>query len=411
MSESQQEHPGPEPARDGTAPPASFAQWVKEALEHLYDFAHLEQHPLAYWEGLAVENASRTPGQRLRYELITTVELLNPGPDVPFRTPHARLYNLLHMHYVQGDTIQQAAQELGISLRQAYRDLRHGVDSVASLLWAQHPSSVPKEPRAVHVSSVQSEISRLETQPRPIDVSLLLDRAQQAVGPLARRQGVDFEVEIPDEPVVVSANPVVAQQVLVHALSHSIQQARKGPLQLLLVSEQDGARLALRYAQRPEAVSGPVISDVVTQLIERLRWRVSQEDLPGQTRILTLHMATRGPVVLVVDDNEGLVDLLSRYLSGHACRVVAATSGREGLHLAQELLPDAIVLDVMMPEMDGWGFLQRLRARKETAHTPVVICSVISDPELAYSLGASLFLPKPVSRDDVLTALHELSVV
>jgi CheY-like chemotaxis protein len=65
----------------------------------------------------------------------------------------------------------------------------------------------------------------------------------------------------------------------------------------------------------------------------------------------------------------------------------------------------------MMPEMDGWEFLQRLRARPQTAATPVIVCSVINDPELAYSLGASLFLPKPIGRDDVLVALHQLGVV
>jgi CheY-like chemotaxis protein len=75
------------------------------------------------------------------------------------------------------------------------------------------------------------------------------------------------------------------------------------------------------------------------------------------------------------------------------------------------MLPDAIILDVMMPEMDGWEFLQRLRARPETALIPVVICSIFNDPELAYSLGASLYLPKPVSRDNVLKALRQLGVV
>jgi CheY-like chemotaxis protein len=65
----------------------------------------------------------------------------------------------------------------------------------------------------------------------------------------------------------------------------------------------------------------------------------------------------------------------------------------------------------MMPEMDGWELLQRLRNHPQTADIPVVICSVINNPDLAYSLGASLFLPKPVSRDDVLEALRQLDVL
>ena len=102
---------------------------------------------------------------------------------------------------------------------------------------------------------------------------------------------------------------------------------------------------------------------------------------------------------------------MERYLTDRPCRVVAALSGREGLRLAQELQPDAIILDVMMPEMDGWELLQRLRTSPRTSNIPIIICSVFNDPELAYSLGASLFLPKPVSRDDVLGALSQLKVL
>jgi len=65
----------------------------------------------------------------------------------------------------------------------------------------------------------------------------------------------------------------------------------------------------------------------------------------------------------------------------------------------------------MIPGMDGWEVLQRLRNGPQSAEIPVIMCSVLDSPELAYSLGASLFLPKPVSRDDVLSALSQLGVV
>jgi CheY-like chemotaxis protein len=153
------------------------------------------------------------------------------------------------------------------------------------------------------------------------------------------------------------------------------------------------------------------ISPVGAELAGRLRWKVSQSERSGDTHVVTLGIAVKGPAILVIDDNEGLIELLDRYLTGHAYRVIAAMSGKEGLQLAQEMIPDAIILDVMMPEMDGWEFLQRLRAYPPTAETPAIICSVINDPELAYSLGASLFLPKPVSRDDVLSALQQLGII
>jgi CheY-like chemotaxis protein len=122
-------------------------------------------------------------------------------------------------------------------------------------------------------------------------------------------------------------------------------------------------------------------------------------------------MAACGPLVLVIDDNEGLVSLLQRYLTDQTCRVVAATSGEEGLRLAQQLRPAAIVLDVMMPVMHGWEVLQRLRAHQQTTDIPVIICSVFNNPELAQALGATLFLPKPIRQEEILAALARLSVV
>jgi CheY-like chemotaxis protein len=61
---------------------------------------------------------------------------------------------------------------------------------------------------------------------------------------------------------------------------------------------------------------------------------------------------------------------------------------------------------VMMPGMDGWEVLQRLRNHPDTQHIPVIICSVFNDPELAYALGASSFLSKPVRREDIIKALR-----
>jgi CheY-like chemotaxis protein len=122
-------------------------------------------------------------------------------------------------------------------------------------------------------------------------------------------------------------------------------------------------------------------------------------------------MTTHGPTILVIDDNEGLVNLLRRYLADQPCQVLAATNGSEGLQMARDVLPRAVVLDVMMPDMDGWELLQRIKTNPETEGIPVIVCSVIDDPELAYSLGAERFIAKPVNRQTVLEALHEIKAL
>jgi CheY-like chemotaxis protein len=397
--------------REPEAVPEAFVGRVKDALEHLYDLSYLQHHPLAQQDGVAPGSPSEIAGQHLRREVAAAIEALNPGAGVPFLAPHARLYNLIRLRYVEGMTVREAGHELGLSLRQTHRELRRGEEGVAEVLWARRSASPSQEPRAVQLSSFQAEMSRLATRPQPTDVHALLQRAQEAVARLAAQRHVGFHTHIPPEPAIISTDPVVAEQILVNILSYAIQQSCEGALELELTSDERQASLTLRFFPETETTGTPAIDLVVAQLIDRLGWTWTQEDHSKDTRVVTLHMTARGPTVLVIDDNAGLVELLERYLTDQACRVMVAMSGEEGLRLVQEAPPDAIILDVMMPGMHGWEFLQRLRNQPVTSHTPVIVCSVINNPDLAYSLGASLFLPKPVNRQDILDALCQLGVV
>jgi CheY-like chemotaxis protein len=115
-------------------------------------------------------------------------------------------------------------------------------------------------------------------------------------------------------------------------------------------------------------------------------------------------------VLLVVEDNEAVIKAFRRYLAGYDYQVVGTTTGAEAIQLAREVNPTTITLDVMMPTQDGWEVLQDLKSDPMTRHIPVIICSVLEDPELARSLGASVYLRKPVTQFDLLNALDSLSV-
>ena len=345
-----------------------------------------------------------------------TVDTIEPhGPTGSLaegiRASHARQYNLLTLHYVDGMTIQGAAYELGISTRQALRGLRQGEKSTTAVLWARCSAPSAQEPSAIEISSLQAEMARLESRLRPTDVCELLQRAQESVEPQAARRGICFQAEVPPEPVILSSDALVAEVMLLNILSRAVGQAQPETLHLKLTTDEGQVSLSLHYILEPEAVNVLVADRVVAQLANRVGWTVEQKDGLDGIRTVTLRMTARGPTVLVIDDNEGLIDLLKRFLADQACWVITATNGQEGLRLAQELLPDAIVLDVMMPGMHGWEVLQRIRTHPQTANIPVIVCSVINNPELAQALGASLFLPKPVRQDNVLTALSQLGVV
>jgi CheY-like chemotaxis protein len=113
--------------------------------------------------------------------------------------------------------------------------------------------------------------------------------------------------------------------------------------------------------------------------------------------------------LLMIEDNEGLIRAFQGYLADYDYLVIGATTGDEALKLAREVIPAAITLDIMMPSQDGWEILQALKSNPSTRSIPVIICSVLEDPELARSLGAEAYLQKPISQADLLEALDKLS--
>ena len=115
----------------------------------------------------------------------------------------------------------------------------------------------------------------------------------------------------------------------------------------------------------------------------------------------------RRPVV-VIDDDPDARELIRRLLSREGYTVHTASDGNEGLRLAKEVHPCAITLDVLMPTMDGWAVLTALKSDPELAGVPVVMVTITSDRTLAYALGATDFLTKPIERDRLLSVLRKL---
>jgi signal transduction histidine kinase/DNA-binding response OmpR family regulator len=121
----------------------------------------------------------------------------------------------------------------------------------------------------------------------------------------------------------------------------------------------------------------------------------------------TLAVPQGAKTVLVVDDDPRARELLSRQLDRSGSRVRTAASGAEGLRLARELSPDAVTLDVLMPQMDGWAVLAAMKDDPALAGIPVMLVTVVEDRNLGFSLGAAEFMTKPIDRDRFLAALEK----
>jgi two-component system sensor histidine kinase/response regulator len=109
--------------------------------------------------------------------------------------------------------------------------------------------------------------------------------------------------------------------------------------------------------------------------------------------------------VLVVDDNPDLMHFYQRYVQGTRYQIVSLREGARVFETIQTVAPDVIVLDVMLPDADGWELLSHLHNHPTARSIPVIVCSVVREEELALALGAKLYVPKPVRRQEFIQAL------
>jgi CheY-like chemotaxis protein len=113
------------------------------------------------------------------------------------------------------------------------------------------------------------------------------------------------------------------------------------------------------------------------------------------------------PLILVVEDNLEAAEILERYLHAGGFQTVVARTGPEALTMAHDLTPVAITLDILLPEIDGWEVLNRLKADEATRDIPVVVVSVIDNPALGRALGAFDYFVKPVDGKALLSRLGQ----
>jgi signal transduction histidine kinase/CheY-like chemotaxis protein len=137
----------------------------------------------------------------------------------------------------------------------------------------------------------------------------------------------------------------------------------------------------------------------------RLPSRIGATKLPAPKELSTADMFKKDQAagdgtntVLVIDDDPAAREILRETFEKDGFSVACAESGDEGLQLAKQLQPAAITLDILMPRMDGWAVLGRLKSNSLTKDIPVVLVTIVDNKNLGFSLGAADYLTKPVDR-------------
>ena len=297
------------------------------------------------------------------------------------------------------------------------------------------------------------EAGRLDLHAEPIELAPAVTELLNGVQPLAERKQLRLVSSIPAISVVADRGRL--RQVLYNLLSNAIKftppggeirvEAEQGADAVRISVVDDGVGIAPEdqaavfdeFSQVGEEAAREAGTGLGLALSRRLMeahgGRIELESAVGRGSRFTIVFPTpastiqihapRSAVtteaspfvhgtrqVLVIEDDPSAVRLLREYLEPAGYQLWAASDGEQGLALAREHQPAAIILDVLLPTIDGWEVLRRLKSDPALRDVPVVIVTVVDEREIGLALGAADYLVKPVQREALLSRLDHLSL-
>ena len=297
------------------------------------------------------------------------------------------------------------------------------------------------------------EAGRFELHATEFDIADLLREAATMARPLAEKNRNRLDINCPDGIGGMRADMIRVRQIVLNLLSNACKFTEGGDVTLAvdysrrnsrdgmlirvtdtgigMTPEQMG-RLFQEFSQADSSTTrkygGTGLGLAISQrLAGMMGGEITAESEPGRGSTFCVWLprvtdgvelalaAVEGPsptkpgpalqpggitarTVVVVDDDPTVHDLLSKLLMREGYTVALAATGVEGLNLVRELKPAAIILDIVLPDLDGWTVLAALKGNPELADIPVIVLTIVDDRGRGYALGAAEYLVKPIDR-------------
>jgi len=405
-----------------------FVRHLRQALRHLYDPPGLRANPL--FELLGPDRVKSAAA--LRRVLIDAIEALKPSAGVSPQSDAWRTYRTLVHRYIEQFSQSEVASNFGMSIRQFRRQERLALRTLADYLRSQYdlrrplpdhgetPVKGSAEDASGDTSAVgrEGELQWLEKSlpSEPTDLREMILAVLETIGPLVEASGVQVECRLSEglpRPVI---RRTVMRQALLTTLTAAIRSIPGGQVSIEDEAHSQRTSIYIRPVRSQSAVTGPQ----PWTRSEDLEMACRLAALSGGSLELLTDRDGRCPftarlvlpaaeqmVVLVIDDNADALQLFQRYLAGSRYSFAGTRDPQQALALAEKLTPQIVVLDVMLPEIDGWELLGRLREHPRTRGIPVIVCTILPQEQLALTLGAAAFLRKPFTRAELLSVLDD----
>jgi CheY-like chemotaxis protein/two-component sensor histidine kinase len=301
------------------------------------------------------------------------------------------------------------------------------------------------------------EAGRMDLTLENVGVRPIVEEVLGTARPLAEQNNNTLELDCPDGIGSVHADSMRLRQILLNLLSNACKFTKSGAVRLRIaraegseqhwvdfavsdsgigMTEEQLGRLFQEFSQADASTARQFGGSGLGLVISRRLCRLMGGDItatsaPGKGSTFTVRLPTKAapqlPVaetaptatssaasqgcrgtVLVIDDDPTARDLMTTYLTDEGFAVETAASGVDGLRRARELRPAAIILDILMPDIDGWTVLAALKGEPELADIPVVIVTIVDELRSGIALGATDYLTKPIDRERLVAIVSRL---
>ena len=395
----------------------TFTSLFKDLISRLYDRVAIETHPLAAFFP-ATEDATTRRAEVVQRLILDEIEQLRPkGEEVLAQSPEWRPYLILRKRYVEGQDPHEIAMFLCIGDRQFRRDHSRALQALSMCIWQRYfqPAAQPSGGDAADLFEDQGAF---ELHAEQLDLNEVIRGVINLIERRLQVENVQLELVLSPSPLPVFTDRILLRQILLSLLNYILHLRGQSRLTLRTeVSRTMSMSLLFDADEQWSSIQNDERDSLefARRLSRRLPARVDEiypsQDKSGPAEIRLVFVVSQPRTVLIVDDQAAAQKMFQRYLSRTNLEVIGITDPSQGLAMAQKIQPALLILDVMMPHIDGWEVLQTLQLDPETKHIPIIVCSAWGEPELARSLGAVVFLKKPVVQKDLLDALIRLGLV
>ena len=304
------------------------------------------------------------------------------------------------------------------------------------------------------------EVKKMDVNISSFNLSEILETVQNTLEPFAKINNNNIKVNKPEEDITINSDELKFRQILFNLLTNSckhsensiinlsIKKIKKNKLNYLLCNIEDkgigiskekikdifepfsqvdskdnniikGTGLGLTIAKAYTELLGGIIS-LESKLGQGTTFEVTilqdyykssvKSNLAIDSKGKSIRKVESNQNILIIDDDILFLDMMKSKISKNGYVVHVANNGKRGIEKAKEILPDIIILDIIMPDLDGWTVYKKIKSIPLLSEVPIIIVTVGDYKKMAYDFGVKEFLSKPINWKSLSDTINKYKI-